>query len=99
MDSRVKTGDLVTFEPWDCEGIEMPFGFKEHVKLWDPDKKKTKEDFRRKTKITPGATGMVTEVFEFDTGAENKQTMYWCVVEGQRLAVGHQFINRVQEAA
>lgn len=97
MDHRVKEGDLVTFEPWDCEGIEMPYGYRELVKLWDPAKNKTLEEFRRKTKITPGATGMVTERVELDIGTDSPQIRYWCIVEGQRLIVSTQFVNRVQE--
>lgn len=99
MDYRVKAGDLVTFEPWDCEGIEMPFGFSELAKLWDPVKKKNKEDLRRKVKITPGITGMVAEVVELQSEDENPRTLYWCMVEGRRLIVGQHFINKVQEVA
>jgi hypothetical protein len=97
MDDRVKIGDLVIFKPWDCEGIEMPYGHREHVKLWDPDKQKTKEDFRKKSSITPGATGLVTERVEIDTGYGDKRDSYWCIVEGSRLIVPSHFVNREQE--
>ena len=99
MDFRVKAGDLVTFEPWDCEGIEMPYGFSEKANLWDPQKKKMREDLRKKVMITPGVTGMVAEVVDVNLQEGSSHTLYWCMVEGRRLLVGQNFINRVQEVA
>jgi hypothetical protein len=92
----ISVGDLVSFEPWDCEGIEMPYGFKEHLNLWDPEKKKIREDLRKKEKITPGATGLVTEAITVSLSNDTEKPMFWCIVEGKRLLVHNIFVNKVQ---
>ena len=60
-DLKTKIGDLVSIEPWDCEGIEMPYGHLEFEKRdWDPEKKKMFERLRKKVKIMPGSKALVT---------------------------------------
>ncbi len=94
-DLKTKIGDLVSIEPWDCEGIEMPYGHLEFEKRdWDPEKKKMFERLRKKVKIMPGSKALVTgtEQVSVNFGGE---TYYWCLVEGNQLIVSHRFISPV----
>ena len=94
-DLKTKIGDLVSIEPWDCEGIEMPYGHLEFEKRdWDPEKKQMFERLRKKVKIMPGSKALVTgtEQVSLHFGGE---TYYWCLVEGKQLIVSHRFISPV----
>ena len=93
--TTIKIGDLVCIIPWDCEGIEQPYG---HLifekKYWHPEKQMTMENFRKKTKITPGSKALVTGREEV-TGTHSNQIFYWCLVESKQLIVSHRFIEPV----
>ena len=52
-------GDLVTFIPWECEGIEMPFG----VNL---GKRGSRPAAIARTPIQTGSIGLVIERLETD---------------------------------
>ena len=95
MIETISVGDLVRFEPWDCEGVEMPYGFKEHVSLWDSQKQKMREDFRKKIKIEKGSTGFVTEILESKEDTHESR-YFWCVSGSSRLLVPHIFIHKIQ---
>lgn len=94
-DLKAKIGDLVTIAPWDCEGIENPYGYLVFEKRdWDPKVKKMFEKLQKKVKIKPGASALVTghEIVTETYGGEN---YYWCLVEGNHLIVSHRFISPV----
>lgn len=92
-DNIFLTGELLRVVPWNCEGIEMPYGYKEHFKMWDPSKQKTYEDLRKKRKITPGTPALVTEkVTDPDSF---RSPLYWCIVEGEKLIISHTFLEKM----
>jgi hypothetical protein len=95
MDHIIKIGDLVSIEPWDCEGIELPYGFKVHDKhVWDPMKKQMLESLIGRVKITAGSKGFVTGR-EYVTIRHAENIMFWCLVEGQHLIISQHFVNRI----
>ena len=86
-------GELLRVIPWDCEGIEMPYGFRELFKTWDPEKKKTFEDLRKRVKIVPGSSALVMErVVDQDSF---RSPMYWCIVGNERLLISHTFLEKM----
>lgn len=93
--STLQIGDLVVIEPWNCEGIQKPYG---HVifdkKHWDPATKKMTEQLQKKVKITPGSKALVTGKELIGT-AYSEEPYYWCLVEGRQLIVSHRFITPV----
>ena len=92
---RVKIGDLISIEPWDCEGIENPYGYKIYDKRdWDPLKKKMFEKLSGKVRITAGSKALITGREEVDLG-NNEDVMFWCLVEGRQLIVSSRFIQQV----
>lgn len=94
-DNRIKIGDLVTIVPWDCEGIEQPYGHKIYEKKsWDQHKQKMFENFSKKVKITPGSKALITGREEVSKDY-NHQIFFWCLVEGNQLIVSHHFIEPV----
>jgi hypothetical protein len=94
-ETRVQIGDLISLEPWDCEGIENPYGYKIYDKRdWDPQKKKMFEKLSGKVRIVPGSKALVTGRESVDLG-NIKDTMFWCLVEGRQLRVSSRFVQRV----
>jgi len=94
-DLKTKIGDLVSIEPWDCEGIERPYGFKTYDKRdWDPLKKKMFEKLSGKVRITSGSKALVTGREEVDLG-NIEDVMFWCLVEGRQLIVSSRFVQRL----
>jgi hypothetical protein len=93
--NKFENGDIVKLIPWDCEGIEPPYGWAsaEH----------TQGGFLRlkgKKKITPGINALVVERVESPatTLTEDKienRIYYWCMSESGRLLVDTRFIERV----
>ena len=95
IDDKIQIGDLVMFEPWDCEGIEQPYGYKVFDKRdWDPFKKKMLEKLSGRCKITPGAKGLVTGREEVVRG-NHTEVMLWCLVQEGQLLVSTRFISRL----
>ena len=92
---KIQIGDLVSIEPWDCEGIENPSGYVIYDKKhWDPHKKKMFEKLQKKVKITPGSKALVTGI-EIIKETYSEEHYYWCLVEGRQLIVSHRFIAPV----
>ncbi len=93
--STFQIGDLVSIEPWNCEGIQNPYGHaifdKKH---WDPNKKKMFEQLQKRVKITPGSKALITGKDVVKTNF-NEEPYYWCLVEGRQLIVSHRFISPV----
>lgn len=93
-EDKIQIGELVMFEPWDCEGVEQPYGYKVFDKRdWDPHKKKMLEKLSGRRKITPGAKGLVTGYEEVVRG-NHTDVMLWCLVEEGHLLVSTRFITR-----
>lgn len=88
-----KVGDLVSVEAWDCEGVEMPWG-------WADDSHTTmKADVAhrrvRKVKIKSGTLAMVIRFDHF--GVDDYDTHYNVIVEGMKLGVPLRFIRSLSQ--
>lgn len=80
-------GDLVSIDPWDCEGVEMPWG-------WDRPKADFTKSRVSRRKLTPGVIGMIVS---FDhAGVDDYDTHYMVLVGDRKLSVPVRFLNRVQ---
>jgi hypothetical protein len=90
MSFKLQPNELVSVLPWDCEGIENPWG-------WFPDKPppKRSESPRRfnKVKISPSATGIVIE--EGSAVTDDFDEHYVVLVEGKALSVPIRFLHKV----
>lgn len=94
MSFKLQPNDLVSVLPWDCEGIENPWG-------WFPDnpppkKKDPSEPLKRfkKVNIKSGATGIIFE--EGILGNDDFDEHYLVLVEGKVISVPVRFIHRVE---
>lgn len=90
-DHKLKGGDLVAIEPWDCEGIEPPWG-------WDRDTlgETSSRHVKRvqRVKLKPGTLGLVVS---FDHhGVEDYDTHYVVVVGDRKLGIPVRFLHRVE---
>ena len=84
---KLRQGDLVSVDPWDCEGVEMPWG-------WDRPKADFTKSRVSRRKITPGVIGMIVS---FDhAGADDYDTHYMVIVGDRKLSVPVRFLNKVQ---
>ena len=84
---KLSQGDLVSIEPWDCEGVEMPWG-------WDRPKADATKSRVSRRKLAPGAIGMIVS---FDhAGVDDYDTHYMVLVGDRKLSVPVRFINRMQ---
>ncbi len=94
-ETRVQIGDLISIEPWDCEGIERPYGYKTYDKRdWDHLKNKMFEKLSGKVRITSGSKALVTGREEVNLD-HIEDVMFWCLVEGQQLIVSSRFVQRL----
>jgi hypothetical protein len=88
---KLRGGDLVSIEPWDCEGVEKPWGW-DHVSFFSS---KSKEMGRAtRIKIAPGTLGMVVSYDH--RGVEDYDAHYVVVVGERKLGIPFRFLHRVQ---
>ncbi len=87
MKSKLQPNDLIKIEPWDCEGIEQPWG-------WFPDNPPPLTKLRnfKKVKLKSGSTGIVIE-----NPADIADFEEHCIVlvESKALSVPVRFLNQV----
>lgn len=88
---KLKPGDLVSIEPWDCEGIEPPWG-------WDyekfPDVKSKKVSRATRINLKPGRVGFVVE---FDhNGIDDFDVHYVVITDGMKLGIPYRFLQRIE---
>lgn len=89
---KLNPNDLVCVQPWDCEGIEPPWG-------WFPDnpppKRNESVNLRKfkKVKITPGSTGIIIEYGH--AGVDDYDEHYMIMVEGKAISVPVRFLHAV----
>ncbi len=84
---KLQKGDLVSIEPWDCEGVEMPWGWQRGI---DP---MTAPRRVMRSKLRPGSIGMII-VFDHE-GLGDEDSFYTVLVGDQKLAVPIRFLNRI----
>jgi hypothetical protein len=83
---KIKEGDLVSIEPWDCEGIEPPWGV-DCIML-----ERTSSRLPPKVKIVPGTVGMV--VGNALTNIIEDSLSYFIVIVGERkLRIPFRFLH------
>lgn len=91
-DYKLKSGDLVSIEPWDCEGIEPPWGWELRESFSNIRSRQVARAHR--VKLKPGALGLVVS---FDhLGVEDTDTHYVVVVGDQKLGVPYRFLHKVE---
>jgi hypothetical protein len=56
LNMKLKKGDIVAARPWDCEGIEYPWGYKAE------DIQADRPRSTRRVSIAPDALGMILEI-------------------------------------
>lgn len=88
---KLKSGDLVSIEPWDCEGVEPPWGW-DHTSFFDAKSKRASR--MNRVKLRPGTLGMVVA---FDhLGTEDSDTHYNVLVGEKKLGIPFRFLHKVQ---
>jgi len=83
---KLKNGDLVSIEPWDCEGVEMPWG-------WERSSTNIGgivETRHSRKKLNPGALGMIIDL------SPEPNDHYSVVIGERRLNVPLRFLHKVQ---
>jgi len=94
--SKLKSGDLVTIEPWDCEGIEQPWG-------WLPDDPPPKKNDKiskkmrkfKKIKLNPNVMGII--IARGYTGEDDYDEHYTVIVEGRQMSVPIRFLHSTDQ--
>lgn len=92
MSAKLKPGDLVTIEPWDCEGVEPPWGW-DHAKF--PETKLKQMTRASRVKIIPGTSGFVVS-FDHHGSDDYFDTHYVVIVNGKNLGVPFRFLHKVE---
>ena len=88
---KLKGGDLVTIEPWDCEGIEPPWGW-DHNTIGEVKSRQVRR--AQRVKLKPGTLGLVVS---FDHhGVEDYDAHYVVVVGDRKLGVPVRFLHRIE---
>jgi len=90
---KIQVGDLVKVEPWDCEGIEQPWG-------WDPNRltsKVTSKVMARQQRkaIRGGSDALVVDTFDYENDDGSNAEHLMLVVEGKRLVVPVRFLHKI----
>ena len=93
--SKFENGDIVRIVPWDCEGIEPPYGWSSVENTREGTLK-----LKGKKKIVANINALVVERVESPavTLTENKienRVYYWCMSEAGRLLVDSRFVEAV----
>jgi len=94
MSVKLQINDLISVQPWDCEGIESPWGWfpdDPPPKKSDPPTAKMRKF--KKVKLKPGSTGIVIELSHL--GTDDYDDHYIVLVESKALSVPVRFLNRV----
>jgi hypothetical protein len=94
MTHKLQPNDLISVQPWDCEGIEQPWGwFPDDPPLSknEPLTKKMKKF--KKVRLSPGSTGIVIEQGNLVT--DDYDEHYVVLVESKALSVPVRFLSHV----
>lgn len=101
MATKLEPGELVTVEPWDCEGVEPPWGWtsvETRKRMTEAAKKNwtTKLSKFDKKKLQPGVSGLVVS-YDHE-GADDYDSHYVVLINGQQLSIPVRFLHRVNPA-
>lgn len=93
---EIMAGDIVRIVPWNCEGVENPYGWQriDRALVENPKAKR----FKGRKLIDPGSNALVIERIDTDTNfldVPDEKVYYWCMLAGARLLVGAKFIEPV----
>jgi len=94
MSIKLQPNDLIRLEPWDCEGIEQPWGW--HPDNPPPNRNETqtkKLKTFKKVKLSTGSTGIVIEQGVPVTDDFDEHCIV--LVEAKALSVPIRFLNRI----
>jgi hypothetical protein len=95
VNKTVEIGGIAKIVPWDCEGIEQPYGWSSAEHTREGSLK-----LKGKKKIPPDVNALVVERIESpavtvtDNNIENR-VYYWCISEAGRLLVDTRFVEPV----
>jgi len=95
MSEKLQGGDLVSIEPWDCEGIEPPWGWTsgdERKRVMESNKSYATKISRKK--LIPGVSGLVIELDHL--GVNDFDTHYVVLINGQKLSIPVRFLHKLQ---
>jgi hypothetical protein len=92
---KIESGSIVRIVPWDCEGIEQPYGWMSVERVAE-----NKNRLKGKKKIDGGTDALVVERVEMDTHTLMEdnyglRVYYWCMSKHGRLLVDMKFIESV----
>ena len=95
MEPKIEAGEIVKIVPWDCEGIEDPYGWQTVDTMPDgryrlKGRKKIKPDIN--AVVIERIQAKATTVTEKDI---DERVYYWCMSEAGRLLVDCRFIKPV----
>lgn len=95
MEPKIEAGEIVKIIPWDCEGIENPYG-------WQTiDTREGKSRLKGKKDVRPNTNALVVERVEvvledrFHHDQPGTRVYYWCVCDAGRLMVDSRFVEKV----
>lgn len=83
---KLGPGDLVTIEPWDCEGVEPPWGW--HHGSPPPRARSSR------VHVHPGTVGMIIDRHEVTEDPDNAH--YVVIVGDRKLTMPLRFLHRVE---
>ena len=90
--SKIQVGDLVKVEPWDCEGIEPPWGWTSSGNVIGMTSREVRSGLRKK--ISPGSNGLVID--RSPHTEEDNDPHCVLVVDGKKLNVPSRFIHKIE---
>ena len=90
---KIQVGDLVKVEPWDCEGIEQPWGFDPNRIMSKPTSKSMARQMKRP--ISAGCDALVVDTFDYESDSGHVKEHFTLVVEGKRLIVPVRFLHKI----
>ena len=88
----LKPGDLVTIEPWECEGIEDPWG-------WDYERapEASPKALRKNRRIKLSAESVGVVVSHGRSGVDGLDEHYQVIVGTAKLGIATRFLRKVED--
>jgi len=96
VEPKIEAGSIVRIVPWDCEGIENPYGWQRIDRALVENSNAKRLKLRKS--IEPGTNALVVERVQLDESfgdLSGERVYYWCVLAGSRLLIDTKFIEAV----